>query len=175
MSAGFTRDLIRLITLAPDGVQSRRTKPEEFVVSSVNLGIVQAGTDTVTVVFSPRSSVGSLQEELKERLTTLADSFGYATAFSGEYPGWAYTAHSPIREVCCAVWRELFGQELRTEAIHAGLECGLFQEKLPGLDAIAIGPAMTNVHTPDETLDMASCGRVYRMVCRVLERLAAGR
>ena len=173
MSDACSRDLVRLITLAPNGVQSRDIRQANFVVSSVNLGVVQAKDGHVAVTFAPRSSVGSLQQEMKERLSALADTFGYQTVFSGEYPGWAYAAQSPIRDVCCEVYRALFGKELQCEAIHAGLECGLFQEKLPGLDAIAIGPDMANVHTPDERLDLASCERVYRMVCRVLETLAA--
>ena len=64
---------------------------------------------------------------------------------------------------------------MKTEAIHAGLECGLFQEKLPGLDAIAIGPAMYDVHTPQEKLDLLSVGRTYRFVTRVLAELAEHR
>lgn len=171
MSEADTRALVRLLVLAPDGVQSRNVRQGNFVVSSLNLGIVRATPTSAAVTFAPRSSVASRQEEIKERLSALAEVFGYQAAFSSAYPGWAYRAVSPVREVCRAVWQELFGQELRTEAIHAGLECGLFQEKLPGLDAIAIGPAMENVHTPDERLSIPSCGRVYRFLCRVLERL----
>lgn len=172
LSLADTRDLVRLITLAPNGVQSRNAV-QNFVISSLNLGILNVKDGRAAITFAPRSSVGTLQEEMKERLATLSETFGYHIAFSGEYPGWAYSEQSPIRDTCCAVWRELLGQELRVEAIHAGLECGLFQDKLPGLDAIAIGPTMEHVHTPDERLDMASCARVYQLLLRVLERLTA--
>ena len=70
------------------------------------------------------------------------------------------------------MYRELTDKELKTEAIHAGLECGLFCQKLPGLDAIAIGPNMLDVHTPEERLEIASVTRTYALVCRLLEALA---
>ena len=77
-----------------------------------------------------------------------------------------------MREVFQASYRELFGTELKIESIHAGLECGLFAEALPGLDAIAVGPTLSDVHTPDEHVDLASVERFYRLLVDVLARLA---
>ena len=45
-------------------------------------------------------------------------------------------------------------------------------EKLPGLDAIAIGPQINHCHTPDEELDLASLERTFRLLSAVLARLA---
>lgn len=70
-------------------------------------------------------------------------------------------------------YRELFGSELRIESIHAGLECGLFAEALHGLDAIAVGPTLSDVHTPDESMELASAERFYELLIDVLKRLAA--
>ena len=90
-----------------------------------------------------------------------------------EYPGWSYAEHSPVREVFVESYRELFGSELRIESIHAGLECGLFAEALHGLDAIAVGPTLSDVHTPDESMELASAERFYELLIDVLKRLAA--
>ena len=81
--------------------------------------------------------------------------------------------NSRIREVFVESYRELFGTELRLEALHAGLECGLFSEALPGLDAIAVGPTLYNVHTPDENVPLDSFERFYELLKDVLARLAA--
>ncbi len=167
-----TCGLVQLLTLAPNGVQSRNVRQGGFIVSSVNLGVVRLEGGEARLVFAPRSSVASLQEEMKERLLALGRAFGYSVVFAGEYPGWEYAEHSPVRALCCRVYRELTDKELKTEAIHAGLECGLFCQKLPGLDAIAIGPNMLDVHTPEERLEIASVTRTYALVCRLLEALA---
>lgn len=158
--------------LAPNGVQSRNMKLDGFIVTSVNMGVVRSEADKLVLVFSPRSSVASLQEEMKERIGLLADTFGFTADFSGEYPGWSYREVSPIREVFCESYRELFGEELKTEALHAGLECGLFSDAIPGLDAIAVGPTLNNVHTPEENLPLDSFERFYELLKDVLRRLA---
>lgn len=169
--------LIDLLFLAPDGVQSRNVKAGGFAVSSLNLGVVRTertedGSMRLTVVFAPRSSVASRIRLIRRQLVRLGERLGFSARITSEYPGWAYAEHSPIRTVMQECYKELYGKELRCEAIHAGLECGLFSEKLPGLDAVAIGPGMTGVHTPDETLDLASVERTYRLLVRVLARLA---
>lgn len=163
---------ITAMYLAPNGVQSRNMKLDGFVVVSVNLGIARSETDKLVLVFSPRSSVASLQEEMKERLSLLADSFGFTVEYSGEYPGWSYREVSPIRELFCESYREMFGKELKTEALHAGLECGLFSDAIPDLDAIAVGPTLNNVHTPEENLPLDSFERFYELLKDVLRRLA---
>ena len=158
--------------LAPNGVQSRNMKLDGFVVVSTNMGVARAEENRLVIVFSPRSSVASLQEEMKARLGLLADTFGFAAEFSGEYPGWSYKEESPVRDVFLESYRELFGEELKTEALHAGLECGLFSDAIPGLDAIAVGPTLNNVHTPEENLPLDSFERFYELLKDVLRRLA---
>ncbi len=119
-------------------------------------------------MLSPRSSITSLQEEFKDRLQTLADVLGFDAKFEYEYPGWSYAEHSPVRDVFLKSYRELFDTELRIESIHAGLECGLFAEALDGLDAIAVGPTLKDVHTPDESMELASSERFYTLLVDVL-------
>ena len=172
ISGEDAREFISAMYLAPNGVQSRNMKLDGFVVVSVNMGVVRSEENRLVIVFSPRSSVASLQEEMKARIGLLADTFGFAAEYSGEYPGWSYREESPVREVFCESYRELFGEELRTEALHAGLECGLFSDAIPGLDAIAVGPTLYNVHTPEENLPLDSFERFYKLLKDVLRRLA---
>ena len=55
--------------------------------------------------------------------------------------------------------------------IHAGLECGLFNDKLPGMDMVSIGPDMKDIHTTAERLSIASAARTWELLCEVLKRL----
>lgn len=173
MDAKDSWALISLIRLAPNGVLRRNVAADGFVEVSSNLGVVVTEEGSVTVLLSPRSSISSLQEEIKERIQTLADTLGFNVSFDNEYPGWSYAEHSHVREVFQESYRELFGTELKIESIHAGLECGLFAEALPGLDAIAVGPTLSNVHTPDESMSLDSAERFYELLVDVLKRLAA--
>lgn len=172
MSGADARALIGAVCLAPNGVRRRNLKQDAFVVTSLNLGVVETDAHTAHLSFAPRSSVASLQADTTDRLALLAETFGFETEITGAYPGWQFAAVSPVRDCFCESYQALFGSALKIEAIHAGLECGLFSDALPGLDAIAVGPTIRGCHTPDEHLPLDSCERFYRLLCDVLARLA---
>ena len=69
------------------------------------------------------------------------------------------------------VYTEMYGKEPKVLAIHAGLECGLFSEKLSGLDCISIGPDMHDIHTSRERLEIASTERTWNFLLEVLKAL----
>lgn len=173
MSKADGEAIIHAMYLAPNGVQKRNMKMDGFVVTSCNMGVAETREDHMLITFSPRSSVASLMEDLKARICLLAQTFGFTCDFSGEYPGWSYAEESKIREVFKDSYQRLFGQELKIEALHAGLECGLFSDALPGMDAIAVGPTICGCHTPDEYLPLDSFERFYQLLKDVLKALTA--
>ena len=162
------KDFVNAMYLAPNGVQRRNMHMDGFTEVSCNMGITCAGEEELSIVFSPRSSVASLQENMKERFRTLAESFGFAAEYSGEYPGWSYKEDSRIREVFKESYRSLFGSEIKIEAIHAGLECGILSSKIEGLDCVSIGPNMKDIHTTEEKLSISSTERIWKYVLAVL-------
>ena len=91
----------------------------------------------------------------------------------GQYPGWKPNMKSEILKVACDTYKQLFGEDAKIKAIHAGLECGLFLEKAPHLDMISFGPTMRGVHSPDERLDIASTGRWWQHLQLLLENAPA--
>ena len=95
---------------------------------------------------------------------------GYYEDF-GEYPAWEYKKESKLREIFAEVFKQEYGKEPKMEAIHAGLECGLISEKMPGLDIVSIGPEMHDIHTPKERLSVESTIRVYKFLEKLLEAL----
>ena len=80
------------------------------------------------------------------------------------------TQNSTVRERMIEVYREQYGKEPVVETIHAGLECGLLGEKLPGLDCVSFGPDLTDIHTPRERMHIASVQRTWKLLCEVLKR-----
>jgi len=89
----------------------------------------------------------------------------------GAYPAWEYKKESRLRDVMVSTYKEMFGKDAKVEAIHAGLECGLFTEKLPGLDCVSIGPQMHDIHTSRERLEIASTKRTWDFLLAVLKNL----
>ena len=172
MSHEDTEAVISAIVLSPNGVQTRDPLMDNFVISSLNLGIVRVEDDTAVLGFAPRSSVDSLMDAITAELALTAKTFGFETDVSGAYPGWEKVENSVLCDTMKESYRTLFGKELKVEGIHAGLECGLFYANLPGLDPVSIGPTMRGVHTPDEKMDLTSCEQFYKLVVDVLERLA---
>ena len=139
-----------------------------LVETSLNAGVMKLGTKDFYIVSSVRSSVSSRKEELTEKLTYLAEFLGGTVAVEGDYPAWEYRADSMVREKIAEVYTRMFGKEPVFEAIHAGLECGMFADKIPGLDAVSFGPDNFDIHTPNERLSISSAERVYRFLVELL-------
>lgn len=166
MTADTTAAVLTLLTTVPNGIQSMSADIEGLVQTSLNLGILTTEGDTLRASFAVRSSVGAEKAALLDRLASLAPCTTY-----GHYPAWEYRKDSRLRDVMCAVWERTTGAKPTVAAIHAGLECGLFCEKIPGLDAVSVGPNMWDVHTCRERLSVASTARVYAYLCEVLKEL----
>lgn len=155
----------------PYGIQHMSKDIEGLVETSLNLGALSTFPDKVTAFYAVRSSVNTRREHLCRKLDNLAKTLGGTVEYSGEYPGWEYRADSKLREVCVEVFKAQFGREPKVEAIHAGLECGLFAGKMDDgrFDAVSIGPDMSGVHTTDEKLSISSVGRTWKYLLGILE------
>jgi len=169
LSAELTDQVIGLLCGAPNGVQAMSEDIEGLVQTSLNLGIATL-TDQLRLTFSVRSSVGAEKAELLERLQKLAAMYGAEYSQMGDYPAWEYRKNSPLRELMVEIYREMTGKEPQVVAIHAGLECGLLGEKLPGLDCVSIGPEMHDIHTSREKLGIVSVARTWQFILEILKR-----
>lgn len=170
LSTESTAKIISLLCAAPNGVQSWSKDIEGLVQTSLNLGVIKLG-EQFTATFSVRSSVNSEKLELLEQLKKLSEMFEASYEEQGSYPAWEYKKESRLRDVMVSTYREMFGKDAKVEAIHAGLECGLFSEKLPGLDCVSIGPQMYDIHTSRERLEIASTERTWKFLLEVLKNL----
>ena len=159
-----------LLTCAPNGVQAMSADIPGLVQTSLNLGILTTGERELSAAFCVRSSVDSQKEMLKDRLSCLMEQLGGRAEFSGDYPGWAFRADSPLRERMVAIFRAQYGHEPKVEAIHAGVECGLLAGKLPGLACVSIGPELLEIPTPRERMSVASVQRTWKLVTELLRQ-----
>ncbi len=165
-----TADVISLLCAAPNGVQAYCPDMEGLVQTSLNMGIAKLG-DRFSVTFCVRSSVNQEKEALLQKLRDLADFYNGTYSQMGTYPAWEYKKESKLRDVMVPIYTEMFGKEPQVLAIHAGLECGLLSDKLPGLDCVSIGPQMHDIHTSREKLEIASTERTWKFLLAVLKAL----
>ena len=163
--------VIRSLMMMPNGIQKMSNDIEGLVQTSLNLGILKTTEDEVTASFSVRSSVQSEKENLIDQLRCVSVSAGGSLEVQGDYPAWEYRHDSPLRDIMVDVFEEQYGRKPVIQAIHAGVECGLFAGKLPGLDCVSFGPDMKNIHTSRESMDVASVQRTWRYTLGILEKL----
>lgn len=170
LTTAATADVISLLCAAPNGVQAYCPDMPELVQTSLNLGIAKLG-DRFTATFSVRSSVNAEKEGLITKLKELADFYNGTYSQSGTYPAWEFKKDSRLRDVMVPIYTRMFGKEPKVLAIHAGLECGLLGDKLPGLDCVSVGPQMHDIHTSREKLEIASTKRTWDFLLEVLKAL----
>ncbi len=171
MDEESTKKVLLVLSSMPNGVRRMSRDIEGMVETSLNMGITATLGDEVEFGFAIRSSVASAYTALKEKVVYIGERLGAEVSVNGEYPAWEFVSDSPLREKMISVYRDMTGKELKVEAIHAGLECGLFAGKMPGLDAVSFGPDIWDIHTPDEHMSVSSVGRVYEFVRKVIEEL----
>jgi dipeptidase D len=163
--------VIAALLLVPNGVNSMSMDMEGLVASSNNMGVVSSLEDKVVVANAIRSTVKSLKDMLSRQMEIIAESLGANWSSSGEYPAWQYRKDSYIRDLFAQTYREISGKEMEIEAIHAGLECGLFYELLGDIDMVSLGPDMWGVHAPGERLSIDSVERTYNILVEVLSKI----
>lgn len=171
MDEESTRRVIGLLTCAPNGVQVMSADVAGLVQTSLNLGILYTEENTVHAQFCIRSSVDSEKEMMKQRMVCLAQLLGGECHLGSDYPGWAYRQDSALRELMTEIYVEQYGAQPRIEAIHAGLECGLFAGKIADLDCVSFGPNLLDIHTPRERMSISSVQRTWAFVVELLRRM----
>ncbi len=166
-----TIQMLHFLCALPNGVQAMSSTMPGLVETSLNLGILQLKDGKFSAAVSVRSSYQSAKKALIERLQSIAHLAGVQSEISGDYPGWVYQKDSPLQRKMIALYQKMYEVCPKVEAIHAGLECGIFADKIKGLDCVSIGPDMKNIHTTEEELSISSSERVYLFLVKLLEEM----
>ena len=166
-----TSKIVELLYLYPNGVNTRSIEIEGLVESSMNLGVVTTLENVVEFDSAIRSSVASLKEDLTLKTKTITELVGGKFEETAGYPEWQYNRESILRDICQKVHVDVYGKEAKIAAIHAGVECGLFNKNLGGLDMISFGPNLYDVHTPQEHMSISSVESIWKYLKAVLKEL----
>jgi dipeptidase D len=154
------------------GVLSMSRDVPGLVETSNNLAVVKNHGDHSEINVSYRSSVMPALFAVRRQVDSIFRQAGAEVHVEDAYPGWKPNPNSPIVQKASEVYEKLFGEKPELKAIHAGLECGLLIEKVPGMDVVSIGPQIENAHSPEEKVQISSVQKFYKHLTALLEELA---
>lgn len=166
-----TRKLVEFINVLPNGVIRMSDDIDMLVQTSLNLGVLRSNETDINASFAVRSSVSSDKAELIRLLHDICNTFGGSFNEYGHYPAWEYRKQSRLRNTMVDVYTDMFGEKPQIEAIHAGLECGIFASRIKNFDAVSIGPNLYDIHTARERLSISSTKALYEYLIQVLIKL----
>jgi dipeptidase D len=167
-----TERVLHLLTALPHGVLAMSYDIPDLVETSTNLATVVMSNGSLVVGMSSRSSVESALRATRLSIRATATLAGAGVEEGNGYPGWKPNLQSPLLAVLKKVHEQKLGHTPEIKAIHAGLECGIIGEKVPGMDMISFGPQIEFPHSPDERVKIDSVGTFYELLAATLEELA---
>lgn len=169
LSRNSVANLRSILRLIPYGVQTMSANIPGLVESSNNIGVLTMHENHIEFSSAVRSSVKTLKDEINTRIQTICELTGAEMKLVSDYPEWPYKVDSPIRDIMADTWKNLYDTNIKVDAIHAGLECGLLKEKVGDIDMVSLGPNLYDVHTPMEKMSIGSVERVYNFLLEVLK------
>lgn len=173
MCVGELEKIVAAVKLFPNGIVNMNGELEGVVESSDNVGIIKASPSEgeMRITCEARGLYGTTVEDIKRKINILAEILGANVEYFGGYVSWEYINDSKLRKTALELYKELFGEEMKVLAIHAGLECGMFAEKRTGMDIIAIGPTCQYFHSPNERVSISSVRKFYGFLTELLGEL----
>ena len=166
-------NLLNALYALPNGVVTMSPDIKDLVETSTNLAVITTDSLSVNVVTSQRSSVESEKEDVANMAYSLFSLSGAEVSHGDSYPGWKPNVHSPILKVMKEVYKSKYGNDPEIKAIHAGLECGIINERYPEMDMISFGPTIMGAHSPDEKVQISAVAKFWDLLIAVLENVPA--
>ena len=165
------RNLIWALQAVHNGILSM-SQDIDLVETSSNLASIRlVEGNKIVIKTSQRSSILSARHNMSNTIKATFELAGAKVEVGEGYPGWKMNPNSKILQIVVETYKELFGKEPKVLGIHAGLECGLFSEKYPGLDMVSFGPTLRGVHSPDERLLIPTVAMVWEHMKTILKNI----
>lgn len=171
LERSFQRDLLRAVYASLNGVFRMSPDIEGLVQTSNNLAQVRAADGQYEILCLTRGSVDSEKMDLACALRCTFELLGATVELKGGYPGWAPRPDAPVVKLLSKLYKDLFGSEAKVLACHAGLECGILGANYPDVQMISFGPNIRGAHSPDETVQISSVQKFWKLLLEALEKI----
>jgi len=165
------RGLVFALQAVHNGILEMNQDITWLVETSSNLASIRTNEHQIVIVSSQRSSALSSRENMSNTFAAAFRLAGAEVETGDGYPGWKPNPNSELLKITVEAYKKLFGKEPLVRAIHAGLECGLFSEKYPGLDMVSFGPTLSGVHSPDERLLIPTVQMVWDHLVEIIRNI----
>ena len=151
-----------------------------FRMSPDIVGLVEASSSLARIIISngsftsqslQRSSVESTKSEIAMTIRCAFENCGCDVVQGGEYPGWKPNPDSAILQLMEKLYKEMYQEDPKVKACHAGLECGILGKHLPGVDMISFGPNIRAAHSPDEKVQISSVQKFWKYYLETLRQI----
>lgn len=169
MGLGAQSKLIKAIYAAHNGVYTMSASIQDLVETSNNIAKVLVKDGEITIACLTRSSVDSAKLDLANSLRSVFELGGFDVEFSGAYPGWNPNPNSEILSIVKNTYIDLFKEEPKVIACHAGLECGILGQNYPEVDMVSFGPTILGAHSPDERVSISSVQKFWKLLLEILK------
>jgi dipeptidase D len=169
MGLGAQEKLVKAVYAAHNGVYAMSGAIDDLVETSNNIAIVKVDKGEITIGCLTRSSVDTAKLDLANSLRSAFEISGFDVTFSGSYPGWNPNPDSEILSVAKATYIDLFKEQPRVVACHAGLECGILGQNYPDVDMVSFGPTILGAHSPDERVSISSVQKFWKLLLAILQ------
>ena len=163
--------LIAALLLTYHGVERMSQTIAGIVETSSNLAVIATDDTAFTLITSHRSSVLSARDMVARRTVLAFETAGGTCTLENPYPAWTPDPNLPLAQFCATAWQERMGEDAEITAIHAGLECGIINSLIPGMDSVSLGPNLEHVHATQERVAIDSTGKIadfLRHLCTVI-------
>lgn len=164
-------DFINSVVAVHNGILRMIPEIPEIIETSSNLSIAKSSEGHLTCQFLVRSSSEFMKSNLVSMIQSTFSMAGAKVSENGDYPGWKPNLKSHLMDVMSSVYEKLFNEKANVTVIHAGLECGIIQDRLGKLDMVSFGPNIFFPHSPDEKVEIASVERFWKFIVKTLETL----
>lgn len=170
LSTKESQEIITAIFLSPHGVQAYSSSLKGIVETSNNLAIIELSkAKNFTLVASARSSIERSRDLIAEQLKALWNIISEAKiTIEGAYPAWKPDVSLPLSKFCATAYYEYTKKEAVVTAIHAGLECGIINSRISGMDSVSFGPDIAGAHSVNESLSIKSTQNIFGFLKHLL-------
>ncbi len=164
-------NLLNGLYACPHGVIAMSQTIPNFVETSTNLASCKKKEGYFFIQTSQRSSIESSKQDVADMVEAVWSLADADVEHTDGYPGWAPNPDSAILDIAVKCYKKRFKKDPKVRAIHAGLECGLIGDKIPGMDMISFGPTLRGVHSPDERCEIATVQMFWDFMCDILKNV----
>jgi len=160
--------LISTINIIPHGVLKISSIYDKFIESSNNLAIINTEKENEIIWLYPRSMIRSELNSFCVSIKQLGEIGGWNVFLRPVLPEWLPNLESNFLNYVKTEYEDLLKKNVKTTVIHGGLETGMINTKISGLQMVSFGPTVEGLHSPSEKLKIADVGVLYTLIKKLI-------